>query len=46
MAIYTIWNNKAVDFAEADDDNKGRKTFAETRRYKGAYNGTAEDCIR
>ncbi len=32
MAIYTIWNNKAVDFAEADDYNKGRKTFAETRR--------------
>ena len=32
MAIYTIWNNKAVDFAEVDDYNKGRKTLAETRR--------------
>ena len=32
MAIYTIWNNKAVDFVKADDYNKERKTFAETRR--------------
>ena len=32
MAIYTISNNKAVDFAKVDDYNKGRKTLAETRR--------------
>ena len=32
MAIYTIWNNKAVDFAKVDDYKKKKKTLAETRR--------------